>query len=104
MPSQMAPSAALLNQEFPIIYMSTSQTISLSGSNQQSSAVGVSTTVVRLVSTQPALIAIGPNPDASSTHNYLPANSAEYFAIHGGDKVGALQAATGGVLYITEGG
>lgn len=59
-------------------------------------------TVVRIISTEPAYIEIGPDPTATTASAYLAANEAEHFTVHPSEKVAALEAATGGIVYVTE--
>lgn len=81
-----------------------SQKITTSGTSQQSSAVAANCSVVRLYCTQDVYIAIGANPTAVTTTSlFLPANTVEYFGCAGADKIAAIQASSGGTLYISEG-
>ena len=101
--SQASQQGSNPNNKFQVIYPGTSQKISTSGSHQESSAVGANCSVVRLYCTQDVYIAIGASPVATTSTLFLPANTVEYFGCNGADKVSAIQAASGGTLYITEG-
>ena len=65
-------------------------------------AVGSQTRVVRVVTTTAAHIAFGAAPTATTSDVYMPAGVAEYFAITPGEKVSAVQVASGGNLHVTE--
>lgn len=82
----------------------TTLTRSLSGSSAQSSALNAATRLIRLVSSEACYVEIGSNPTATSSSMYLPANSPEYFVVEGGEIIAALQAGSGGVLFITQAG
>jgi hypothetical protein len=84
------------------VYLGAVHNVTTSGSSAQSGAVGADTTLVRLVATEACYVAIGDNPTATSSSMYLPAATPEYFGIGGGQKVAALQVASGGVLNVTE--
>ncbi len=57
---------------------------------------------VRVVVTTAAYIKIGVGPTATSSDVYLPADSVEYFSVNPGEKVSAIQVASGGTLHVTE--
>lgn len=60
-------------------------------------------TIIRVVVTSDAYIALGSAPTATTSDVYLPANTPEYFrAVSGTTKVSAIQLATGGTLHVTE--
>jgi hypothetical protein len=82
--------------------LGTSQTVAFTATSAQSTAVGTSTRIVRLVATQPCFFAIGTNPTATTSGVYLPAGVVQYVSITGGHKVAAIQASAGGSLYVTE--
>lgn len=65
-----------------------------------SNAVNAQTELVRVVVTSHAFVAIGATATSAST--YVPANTPEYFAIGAGEKVSAIQVASGGTLHVTE--
>lgn len=84
-------------------YPRTTQTITLGAASvAMTNAVGANIHCVRVIATQPALIAIDQTPTATTTSVYLAANREEYFTIHPGEKVAGLQGGTGGTLYVTE--
>lgn len=80
--------------------MANSQSISLSGSSQQSAAIAAS--AVWLASTQPVWVAIGANPTASAGAGsmLIPAATPLRARITRNDKVAAIQGGTGGILSI----
>lgn len=62
----------------------------------------VGSSVVRIMCTTAAFIAIGTDPTANSGDMPVPANSPEYFRIQPGEKVSALRESVSGTLYVTE--
>lgn len=58
--------------------------------------------VVRVVATTDCYIRTGPSPTATTSDTFLPAKWPEYINVMPGEKVSAVQAASGGVLYVTE--
>lgn len=80
------------------------QKVALSGTSAQSEALSGTTRLVRLCASGACYIKFGANPTATSSDMYLPANSPEYFVADGGEKIAALQAESGGNLFITEAG
>ena len=65
-------------------------------------AVGAQTYKVRVLVTTAAYIKIDNSPTATTADAYLPAGIPEYFTITPGQKVSAVQVASGGNLYVTE--
>lgn len=57
---------------------------------------------VRIVVTSAAFIKIDSSPTATTSDIFVPANTPEYFSIHPGQKVSAIQSAANGTLYVTE--
>lgn len=84
--------------------LGTNQTITMSGSSQQSTAFGAQTFAIRLATAgQPAFFEIGASPAASaSTSPVMPANTSELFTVTPGQKVAVLEAGTAGAISITE--
>lgn len=73
--------------------MLSSETIVLSGSNQQSSAFDQYTRLVRVAVEVAAWVSISSNPDATaSPRAYLPAGTVEYFAVEPGHKIAGITA------------
>ncbi len=83
----------------PVIRMGTAQKIAVGGTSAASAAVSGS--VVRLVATVDCHVAIGPAPVADASSTLLPANSPEYFACAGTDKVAVINDGIDGELYVT---
>lgn len=80
-----------------------SQTVTISGTSAQSSAVGTYTFVVRLISTTDCYVAFASNPTATTSDMFIPGDKIErFFRIRPGDKIAAIQDSAGGTLYITE--
>jgi hypothetical protein len=59
-------------------------------------------TVIRVWLTTAGYIAIGSSPTATTSDIPMPANTPEYFVVPPGSKVSAIQASSGGNLYVTE--
>lgn len=101
-------SAGKLEQKFEAIFPGTSQKLAFTGVSAQSSALGVTTTIVRLVADADCFVLIGSNPtaDAAGTSVFLPKGVVEYFGVDGSvnaQKIAAIQSSAGGNLWITEG-
>ena len=64
--------------------------------------VGAGITCVRVVLTTAGHIAIGAAPTATTSNVYMPAGIPEYFQVREGEKVSAIQVASGGNLHVTE--
>ena len=70
-----------------------SGSITLSGSNQQSSAFNADTWLLRVTATVNAWIAIAANPDATTTPRiYMPAGTTEYFVVSPSHKISGVTA------------
>ncbi len=83
--------------------LGTVTVITMSGSSQQTAAVGSQTREVRLATNaQPAYFLIGTDPTAAATSHVLGASCVDYVAINPGEKVAVLQAGTAGTISITE--
>ena len=85
-----------------IITPGVSQTVSTSGTSAQSAAFGAGTSIIRVIASEACFLVFGANPTATSAGMFLAAGAVEYFAVTPGQKVAAIQASTGGSLYITE--
>ncbi len=84
------------------VYPGTVQKVTVSGTSA-ATPNAVSSSVVRLLSTTDCYFVFGVTPTATANHSLLIANIPEYFTITPGEKVAALQASTGGTLFVTEG-
>lgn len=83
--------------------LSTVQSVAYTGTaGTISNAVGAQTYKVRIVSTTDCYIKIDNSPTATTSDAILPGLSAEYFTITPGQKVSAVQIASGGTLNVTE--
>lgn len=87
---------------FNAIVPGTVQVVAYTGTAGQSAALGTSTKLVRVIASSACHIKFGANPTATTSDIYLPANVAEYFGVTPGDKISAVQVASGGNLNITE--
>ena len=84
-----APKGAMQAAQNPLV----SNSITLSGSNQQSAAFNASTRLVRVVATVAAYVAFGSNPDATASPRvYMAAGSTDYFAVEPGQKIAGVTA------------
>ena len=80
------------------------QSITTSGTSAATSnAVGAQVNDVLITATEDAFIVFGAAPVATATNGiFITKNYPHYFAIHGGEKVAAIQATTGGTVYVSE--
>lgn len=84
-------------------YPSTTQSVATGAASAAiTNPVGDHIQVVRLVATAACHVAFGDAPAATASDMYLPADEPEYFTIHPGQKVAAIQDSAAGVLYVTE--
>jgi hypothetical protein len=82
---------------------STHQSVAYTGTaGTISSAVGAQTYCVRIVVTTAAYVKIGDSPTATSSDMYVAPSREEYFTCSPGQKVSAIQVASGGSLHVTE--
>src|SRR5690242_6135195 len=65
-------------------------------------ATAIRSSIVRVVCTSQAFVAVGPNPTATTSDVYFPTDAVEYFHLNPGDKVSAIQLTAGGTLHVTE--
>ena len=81
----------------------TTQNVAYTGTaGTITNAVGSETQVIRVVLTSAGFVAIGASPTATTSDMYMPAGVPEYFIVRPGQKVSAVQSASGGTLYVTE--
>jgi len=85
-----APEGAMQVASGPI----ANGSITLTGSNQQSSAFNASTRLVRVVATVASWISFGSNPNASTdtTRIYMAAGTTEYFGVTPAHKIAGITA------------
>lgn len=89
-------------QNYPAIIPGTVQALAFTGTSAQSSALGATTTMVRLIASAACHVAFGTNPTATTSNMYLAANVPEYFGVTPSTKIAAIQVSGGGNLNITE--
>jgi len=95
--------STIITPGVPGIKPGASQSVSIGGSSTQGTAVAGNTTAVLLCATVACFVAVGSNPTAvAGTSLYLPANVPLFVGIGAGQKVAAIQASSGGTLYVTE--
>jgi hypothetical protein len=81
----------------------TVQNLATSGTSSQSSAVGSTTTIIRIAVNQDTYVAFGASPTATSANMIMPAGAIEFFAVTPGvTKVAVLQVGTAGIASIVE--
>lgn len=86
------------------IFIGTSQKVSTSATSAQSTALGSSTTLVRLIATKDCHIKTAANPTAlaDGTCLYLPSNVELRIGVVGGEKIAVIRDGVDGSLFITE--
>lgn len=89
-------------QQALVIVPGTNQTVAFTGTSAQSAAFAASTSIIRVVASEACFLVFGADPTATTGGMFLPSGVVEYFAVTPGQKVAAIQASTGGSLYITE--
>jgi hypothetical protein len=83
--------------------LGTTQNVAYTGTaGTIANAVGSQTYKVRVACTTDAFIKIDNSPTATTSDAPMFAGSVEYFSITPGQKVSAIQSASGGTLYVTE--
>lgn len=65
-------------------------------------AISDGVNVIRVWLSTAGYIAIGKSPTATTADIPMPANTPEYFIVPMGSKVSAIQASSGGSVYVTE--
>lgn len=84
----------------PVVRPGATQKITVNTTTSNQSAA-VDGNVVRLLATVDCHIAFGPAAAADANSMFLPANTPEYFACYGTDRVAAIGDGAEGALYIT---
>jgi hypothetical protein len=83
--------------------LGTVQSVSYTGTaGTISSGISGSVQRIRVLVTTDAFIKIAGSPTATTSDVYLPGLQPEYFTVNPGEKVSAIQVASGGSLYVTE--
>lgn len=83
---------------------STTQVVAYTGTAAASTnAFGTQTRQIRIVANSACHYAIAGTPVAVVTDAFLPANWVEYVTVNPGEKISAIQAATGGLVTGTAG-
>lgn len=81
----------------------TTTNFTTSGSSQATAAVGNTTSIVRVSTTEAIYVAIDANPTATSNNLIIPSGGTEFFAVVPGvSKVAVLQVTTAGRSSVTE--
>lgn len=63
---------------------------------------GSQTRCVKVTLTTAGFIAFGTAPAATTSDMYMPAGVPDYYRVNPGEKVSAVQSASGGTMYVTE--
>jgi hypothetical protein len=83
---------------------STTQAVAFTGTAAASAtAFGSQTRQIRVVANSACHYVIAGTPVATVTDAFLPANWVEYLTVNPGEKISAIQAATGGLVTGTAG-
>ena len=86
----------------PAIHLGVCQNMAITPIPDESVPFGVTTGLIRIVSTVDCYVDIGINPPASSNSSLLPAGISEYFGTSPGERVSFLSFSGSGVISITE--
>jgi hypothetical protein len=79
------------------------QSVTVGAASTASVAFGASTNYIRVVATVDTYVAIGATPVATAASIYLVAKVPEFFGVSPGQKIAALEVASGGILSVVEG-
>ncbi len=102
-PPRSTKAQAALHDTFEAITPGVSQGLAFTGASAQSTAVGETTTLVRLFATEDCFVKVGANPTAvANTSMFIASGIYEYIGIKPGEKIAAIRLTTSGTLYITE--
>lgn len=83
---------------------STTQAVAFTGTAAASTnAFGSQTRQIRIVANSACHYVIAGTPVATVSEAFLPANMIEYVTVNPGEKISAIQAATGGLVTATAG-
>jgi len=83
---------------------STCQQVAYTGTSASSNAFGVTTYMIRVVANSACHIKVGDGTQtAATTDPFLPANWVEYIIVTPGQKIGAIQASSAGLITATAG-
>ena len=81
----------------------TTQTITVSGTSAAvTNAFSAGIQVVRVTATTAIHYTVGVTPTATTSDPYLAAGEVEYVLVSEGEKVAAIQNASGGTAFVTE--
>jgi hypothetical protein len=93
----------MATQYFGAGRLGTTQTVAYTGTaGTIATAIGTGVNKVRVIVTTAAYVKIAVAPTATTADAYLAAGAAEYFTCAPGEKVSAVQVASGGSLFVTE--
>lgn len=84
--------------------LGTTQIITVgAASSAVTNPFGAQTYAIRVASAVGAFVNIGDGtPTATTSNTFVPPNWPEYFAVNPGQRIAAIQAATGGSMSVTE--
>ncbi len=104
-PPRSTKAQGAMHETFETIIPGVSQLIAVSNASVQGSALGISTTVVRLFATNDCYIKLGANPTAlaDGTSMFVPGGIVDFIGVTPGDKIAVIRYASNGSLFVTEG-
>lgn len=82
--------------------LGTAQNVAYTGTAGVTNPVGSQTYKVRVFVTTDAFVTTDGSTPSATNGAYVPGGSPEYFTVTPGQKVSAVQVASGGTLYVTE--
>lgn len=82
-----------------VLRPTTVRVVSISGSAAQASSFSPSVRVARIVATTACFYRVAGT--ATTSHNYLPANSIEYIHIYDGDAISLITSGGTGTAYVS---
>lgn len=84
-----------------VFKVKSNEVVAYTGTAGNSSAAPVGVSVVRVLTTSIAHIAIGKTAVATTSDVYMAAGVPEYFKVFEGERVSAIQSATNGNLHVS---
>ena len=96
------------DRTFDAIKPGKSHHLAFTGTSAQTPAFATGTSIIEVMCSTDAYIAIGADPTAATTTNtttslFMPAGVTKYYACAGVDKCAALQSSAAGTMHIVEG-
>lgn len=103
-PPRSMKALAAQQGSFEAILPGVSQALAFTGTSAQSTALGTSTTLVKIFATTDCFIKVATDPTAvaDGTCMFVPAGIIDFIGVGPGQKIAAIRNASSGTLYITE--